>query len=408
MSPTARRIVTAALLVGTFLASLEVSVVGAAMPTIVERLGGTALYAWAFSAYLLVQTLTTPMYGMLADRAGRRTAYLIGIVAFLAGSVICALATSMPMFVAGRAVQGLGAGSILPLTMTLFGDLWPVDQRTRLQGLFSLVWGVSSALGPLVGGVLTDAWSWHAIFWLNVPPGIVAGVVIAVLVPAELGRGALVQAGGGFAAIVRDPTIQAVSLSGLLLGASLYGIIGYLPVWVQAVHGGSALDAGLALLPLSLAWTLASNIGGRIVGRLGFRVLVRGGTLLVAVGGVLAAIWPDGGVGFVLFGLGMGFTIASFTVSSQEAAPPGLRGTATSLVLFSRSIGAAVGVSIFGWVAGFRPGVEGLGAIPGLEAGVGTVFVAVAACAIGALAIVWARFPRSPTGARGAAGPATR
>ncbi|MDP2314079.1 MAG: MDR family MFS transporter [Pseudomonadota bacterium] len=396
MSLLARRTITAALLVGTFLASLEVSVVGAAMPTIVERLGGTSLYAWAFSAYLLAQTLTTPAYGLLADRAGRRTAYLLGIVAFLAGSVLCATASDMPTFVAGRAVQGLGAGSILPLTMTMFGDLWPIDQRTRLQGLFSLVWGVSSALGPLVGGVLTDLWSWQAIFWLNVPPALLAGAVIAVLVPPELGRGATVGGDGAdFVAILRNPTIQAVSLAGLLLGASLYGIIGYLPVWVQGVRGGTALDAGLALLPLSLAWTLASNVGGRIVGRLGFRALVRGGTLLVASGAVLLGVWPDAPVGFVVFGLGMGFTIASFTVSSQEAAPPGRRGTATSFVLFSRSIGAAVGVSIFGWMAGFRPGAGGLSGIPGLEAGVATVFAAVAVCAVGAAAIVWGRFPKA-------------
>lgn len=396
VSDGARRLVTGALLIGTFLASLEVSVIGAAMPTIVGDLGGTALYAWAFSAYLVVQTLTTPLYGYLADRAGRRAAYLLGVVAFLGGSAVCAWAPSMPVLVAGRGLQGLGAGSILPLTMTLFGDLWPVEDRTRLQGLFSLVWGVSSAVGPLVGGWLTDTFSWRAIFWMNLPPGLVAGVVVAALVPAHLGRGGGRHAEGGFGALLRDPTIQAVSLSGLLLGAALYGIIGYLPVRVQIVEGGDALSAGLALMPLSLAWTFASNVGGRVVGRFGFRALVRAGTLLVAAGAALSAAAPTSGVGFVLFGLGMGLTIASFTVSSQEAAPPALRGTATSLVLFCRSVGSAIGVTCFGWIAGFRPGVADLGAIPGLAEGVATVFAAVAACGLGAAAIVWARFPRAP------------
>lgn len=392
ISPARRRLVTAALLVGTFLSSLEVTVIGAAMPTVVSELHGVSLYAWAFSAYLLAQTVTIPLYGVWADRRGRREAYLAGIVFFVGGSAVCAAATSMPMLVAGRAVQGIGAGAVLPLTMTLFGDMWPVRERTKLQGLFSLVWGVSSVIGPLVGGLVTEAVGWRGIFWLNLPPGALAGVVVAALVPAALGRG---QGHERHArrALLRDPTQQAVNGAGLLLGGALYGFIGYLPVLVQGVEGGDALDAGLVLLPLSLAWTAASNLGGRIVHRTGFRFLVRLGTALAAGGGVLAAWGPDRMAPLLLFGAGMGFTIASFTVAAQEAAPRALRATATSLALFSRSIGSAVVVQVFGWLAGFRPGAGSLADVPDLEAGVLRVFAGVGALSVVAALIVQLRFP---------------
>lgn len=397
ISPARRRLVTAALLVGTFLSSLEVTVIGAAMPTVVSELHGVSLYAWAFSAYLLAQTITIPFYGIWADRRGRREAYLAGVVFFVGGSAVCAAATSMPMLVAGRAVQGIGAGAVLPLTMTLFGDMWPVRERTRLQGLFSLVWGVSSVLGPLVGGLVTEAVGWRGIFWLNLPPGALAGVVVGALVPAALGRGEGHQRHSRWG-LLRDPTQQAVNGAGLLLGGALYGFIGYLPVLVQGVEGGDALDAGLVLLPLSLAWTAASNVGGRVVHRTGFRFLVRLGTALVAVGGVLAAWGPTRLVPLVLFGAGMGFTIASFTVAAQEAAPRTLRATATSLALFSRSIGSAVVVQAFGWLAGFRPGTASLADVPDLEAGVLRVFAGVGALSVLAALIVQFRFPSTAFG----------
>ncbi|MEC7946344.1 MAG: MFS transporter, partial [Myxococcota bacterium] len=188
VSPAARRLITLALLVGTSLASLEAMVVGPAMPAVVGEFGGAGLYPWVFTAYIGAQTLTMPLYGVLADRRGRRAAYLLGVTLFLAGSLVSAMADSMAVVVAGRLLQGLGAGAILPVTQTIFGDLYPVEERTRMQGWFSLIWGLSSLLGPAVGGWLTEAFSWRAVFWLNLAPGLLSAFLIGALVPASLGR----------------------------------------------------------------------------------------------------------------------------------------------------------------------------------------------------------------------------
>jgi MFS family permease len=395
LGAAARRTITAALLVGTFLASLEVMVVGPAMPSVVADLAGAGLYPWVFTVYILAQTLAIPVYGALADRRGRRLAYLLGVGLFVAGSVVCGLSGSMAVLVAGRTLQGLGAGSLIPLTLTIFGDLYPVAERTRMQGTFSLVWGVSSLGGPAVGGWLTETLGWRAIFWLNVPPGVVAALVVAALLPAVARS---TQAGPGLGrpaalTLLREPTHQAVVASGLMLGAALLGIIGYLPVWVQAVHGGSPLDAGLALIPMSISWTLAANVAGRVVSRTGFRLLVRLGTALTAAGAALAALHTASPLGLTLFGLGMGATVSSFTVAAQEAAPLALRGSATSLSLLARSVGGAVAVPVLGTVAGMRPGAADFAQVQGLAAGLERVFAVIAVCALLAAVAAWARFP---------------
>ena len=397
LPPHRRRLIVGALLVGTFLASLEVMVVSPAMPAVVSEFGGAGLYAWVFTAYIGAQTLTMPLYGRMADRAGRRDAYLLGVALFVAGSIWCALAGSMPAVVAGRLVQGMGAGALVPLTMTIFGDLYEVEARTRMQGIFSLVWGVSSLLGPLAGGWLTETLSWRSIFWLNVVPGILAGGLVFVLLPRGLGRtrdrGPTLL--GAMATLLRNRTQQAIFVSGLALGAALMGIIGYLPVQVQAIDGGSALDAGIALIPASVAWTLSANVSGRLVGRLGFGTLVRLGSGLVVAGTAIAAVWTAHPVGLMLFGLGMGVTISSYNVSAQVAAPPQLIGQATSLTLFARSIGSAVGVAAFGALAGLEPAAEDFSQVVGLADGVADVFVGSAVCAVAAWVVVVVRFPRT-------------
>jgi MFS family permease len=396
VSPTARRLITLALLVGTSLASLEAMVVGPAMPAVVGEFGGAGLYPWVFTAYIGAQTLTMPLYGMLADRRGRRSAYLLGVTLFLAGSLVSAMAGSMEVVVAGRLLQGLGAGAILPITQTIFGDLYPVEERTKMQGWFSLIWGVSSLLGPAVGGWLTEAFSWRAVFWLNLAPGLISAALIGALVPATLGRGE--GTGPGLLAaiprLLKLPTIQAVGLSGFTLGAALYGVVGYLPVHVQATLGGSPLDAGIALIPMSLSWTFSANVAGRLVRRLGFSGLVRAGSAMALVGTTLAAVWTANTVGLMLFGAGMGFLISAFTVASQEAAPRELVGQATTLGLFTRSVGSAVGVPLLGLLAGIDPGAAEFSAIAGLDEGLARVFVAVAVCVGVSALVAVVRFPR--------------
>lgn len=395
MSPNRRHAITAALLLGTLLSSMEVMVVGPAMPAVVQDLGQVGLFPWVFTANIVMNTLAVAVSGALADRYGRARLYGASVALFLLGSAACAMAPSMAAMVAARAVQGAGGGALITLTLTIFGDLYPVAQRTRVQGLFSLVWGVSSLLGPPLGGFLTQHFGWRGVFWVSVPPGLLAGAaVLALLPPASTGGGARPR--GGLWGLLRDPTQQAIAIGGVLLGGALLGVIGYLPVWVRAVEHGDAMAAGLAMLPMSISWTLGANIAGRVVHRFGFRAMVRTGSAIVAAGALGAALWPGLQPGFMLFGLGMGFCISTFTVSGQEAAPPERRGAATSLGLFSRSVGQAAAAPLLGLLAGFEPGVASFEDIPGLRGGMERVWLAVALSALAGAAVIWARFPSSP------------
>jgi predicted MFS family arabinose efflux permease len=393
MDPRARRRITAALLGATFLASLEVVIVGPAMPAVVRELGGARWYPWLFSTYALAQTLSTPLWGALADRVGRRDAFLAGIGLFLAGCCACASAPDTATLVAARLVQGLGAGAILPITLTLFGDLYPVAERTRLQGVFSFVWGLSSLAGPLLGGALTDTLGWRSVFAINLPPGLIAVAVIARAVPRALGRGGQAAEGpfAGMALLLRDRTQQAITAAGLGLGAALLGVVSFTPLWVQGVRGGTSADAGLHVLPMSLCWTAAAAVAGRLIPARGDRFTVRVGAVLVAVGTAGAAVVPASVAGLAVFGAGMGLLVASFTVAGQEAAPLALRGQASALGLFARGLGGAVAVPLLGVLVGFGP--EAAGGSPNLEAGLGRAFFAVAACAAAAAAVVFWRFP---------------
>ena len=396
ISARRRRVVTAALLLGTFLSSIEVMVVSPAMPTVVGELGRAGLYPWVFSAYILAQTATIPLYGAMADRHGRRAAYTLGVTLFLLGSIACALAPSMGALVAARALHGLGSGALVTLTRTLFGDRYPAAERTKMQGVFSLVWGVSALLGPPVGGLVTQSWSWRAIFWANLPLGIIAAAVVAATVPSALGVGG--RSPGLLASardLLRNPAQQVINGAGVLLGVCLIGMIGYLPVWVTAAEGGGPVAAGLAILPMSLAWTAAANVAGRLVGRFGFQTLVRAGVALLTAGAVAVAVWPVTRVGLVVVGAGFGFIISLFTVSSQEAAPLQLRGTATALALYARSLGSALGAPVLGALAGLKPGATSFSDVTGLTAGLGRAFATVALGAAGAAVLTVWRFPKA-------------
>src|SRR6266545_4568098 len=178
-----RRAITAGLLLGMSLGALEATVVSTAMPTVIAQLGGLAHYSWVFSAYLLTSTASVPIWGRLSDLYGRRRMYLIGVATFLVGSVAAGAASGMMQLIAARAVQGLGAGAIIPLSMTIIGELYTLNERARTQALFSGVWGVASIAGPLVGGYITDAWDWRWVFYLNVPFGFCCMAVIATAYP---------------------------------------------------------------------------------------------------------------------------------------------------------------------------------------------------------------------------------
>jgi len=394
-----------------FLAALDGTIVATAVPTIVADLGGLSRYSWIFSVYLLTSTVTVPLYGRLADLYGRRRVLLFGVVVFVVGSALCGASQSMTQLIAFRALQGIGAGAVLPIAITVVGDIYSAEQRARMQGMFSAVWGVASVVGPLVGGVLVDHASWRWIFEVNIPAGLLAMVLLVTFLREHVvhrqhrldvegtvlltgGTTALLVAlvrGGvdapwGSAQIAGLLAASAVLLLGFVLverraaepiipsellrerlivvsllasgvtGVLLFGATAYLPLFVQGVLGGSATNAGLVLTPLSLGWVFAATVGGRMMPRLGYRPLVRAGVVLMAAG--VALLLPLGAgsgqgqaeVAMVVLGMGLGAASTAYLVSVQTTVPWQLRGAATGQVQFMRTIWGALGVAAVGSV----------------------------------------------------------
>jgi len=408
---TRRTIVTIAAMLGMFLSGVDQTAVGTAMPTIVGALGGIALYAWVFAAYQIAFVVMTPIAGKFADLYGRKHMYLAGIFVFIGASMLCGFARSMGALVAFRFVQGIGGGAILPIALTLVADLYPLEQRLRIQGIFSGTWGVASIIGPLLGGFLTDHVSWRWIFFLNLPAGLVTILILVAFFrePPVLRTGAIDYAGIGLVSVsvtvlllllfwggVQFPWLspQSVGLAaisaallllflrvemrsthpflpfslfanplvavgcsgGFLLGVGLFGAVAYVPLLVQGVMGTSATEAGATLIPFSLMWTVGSIVGGRAALRMGFRpVIIAGMTLMTSGFGLLMLLTARSGPGtvvasMIVLGTGMGMSGTMFIISMQNAVARPLRGLVTSINVFSRNIGSAIGVSAQGAV----------------------------------------------------------
>ena len=398
------------------LGALEATVVSTAMPTVIATLGGLAHYSWVFSAYLLTSTASVPIWGRLSDLYGRRRMYLLGVAVFLIGSVMAGAATSMFALIAARAIQGLGAGAIIPMSMTIVGELYTLAERARTQALFSGVWGVASIAGPLVGGYITDALSWRWVFYLNVPFGFCCMAVIALAYPAArltrqvqvdwLGAALLFSgistlliaiggdAGssllwvaativllGGFVvaqrraaepilplSLVRLPVISRTIVVVFLVGIAMFGAIAFIPLFVQTVQGGTATQAGQVLTPLFLGWVVMSIVGARITVRIGYRVSAIGGSILMTAGFLGLSLLDSHSprmtllVSCTILGAGMGTQMLSLLLAVQHAVDRSQLGLATSLNQFSRSVGAALGVSVMGAI--LARGLTGL-ALPG-------------------------------------------
>ncbi len=399
---THRPLTVVGLLLAIAMAALEATVVSTAMPTVVGDLGGIEHYAWVFTAYLVMSTVTVPIYGKLADLHGRKPVLLFGIAAFLIGSVACGFATSMPALVAFRGVQGLGAGGIQPITMTLVGDLFALEERAFMQGVIGSVWGVSGLLGPLVGGLIVRAFSWRWVFLLNLPFGIAAGALLIACLHERAPRaahrfdvpGAMLLGGGviallfgvrggpqalpvmGLAAALiagfvwvekRAPEpllplellgrrlIAVSSATGALVGGAMFCTLTFLPLFVQGVLGGSPTEAGAAIAPMVVGWPLASTISGKIAPRFGFRMLARVGLAVTAASTVALALVARPGVGAwgprivtASFGVGMGLANTALILAVQTSVDWGQRGVATASTMFFRTIGGALGLGALG------------------------------------------------------------
>ena len=394
---------------GMLLAALEATIVGTAMPTIVAALGGLAHYSWVFSAYLLTSTVTVPVWGKLSDLFGRRRLFQIGVFVFLLGSALCGFAQTMTQLIVWRAVQGVGAGALVPLAMTIIGDIFTLEERGKMQGLFSGVWGISSVFGPLVGGFLTDQLSWRWVFWINLPVGIAAAALIGIALkePKRESRPSIDYAGAAvltlamtmillvlgegsdprlllqprnlalIAAIVvllaafvrienraadpvvpfalfRNPVVTVAIVVGFLAGIAMFAAITFVPLLAQGVLGATATEAGTFLTPLMLSWVLASIIAGRLLIRMSSRSLVLIGLGLMLAGFcALATFTRDTPrlvmiVELILIGAGLGVTMLILLIASQHAVPREQLGITTSLNQFSRSMGGALGVAVLG------------------------------------------------------------
>lgn len=410
---TRRPLVLTALVLAMFLAAIEGTIVATAMPSIAARLGGFGLYGWVFSSYLLMQAVATPVFGKLADVFGRKPVFVAGVLTFLVGSVLCGTASSMVGLIAFRFLQGTGAGAVLPISATLAGDLYSLEERGRVQGYLASVWGVSSIVGPLAGGLIVRHYDWHWIFWLNVPFGLVAIVLIALFLHEDVehrersidfaGAGlvltglsalmlALTQGGawgtGAVGALVAvavvalllfvrrerrapDPmmhlelwgnrVIRLGNLAILTAGIAMIGLISFLPTFVQGVLGRSALTAGFALSAMSVGWPIASVTAGRLFVRLGVRSLVRTGGLAVTSGALTIALLADrgplaAGAGSFVMGVGFGLLNTTYIVAIQSSVPWEKRGVATASNMLMRNLGNAVGAALLGGVLNLRLG----------------------------------------------------
>ncbi|HUP59124.1 MAG TPA: MDR family MFS transporter [Thermoanaerobaculia bacterium] len=411
LSPRRRWAVTAGVMTGMLLAALEATVVGTAMPTIVAALGGLAHYSWVFSAYLLTSTVTVPVWGKLSDLFGRRPMFQIGVFIFLAGSAACGMADSMTFLIIARAVQGLGAGALVPLAMTIIGDIFTLAERARMQGLFSGVWGLSSIVGPLLGGFITDQLSWRWIFYINLPVGIAAAAIIgiALIEPKRherpkidyLGAAVLTAAvtilllvlgeGRSPRALLAPRTLALIALVVVLLawfvrierraadpivpfelfrnrvvavaivvgflgGIAMFAAITFVPLLAQGVLGATATHAGSYLMPLMLSWVLASIVGGRMLIRAGSRPLVLTGLVLMIAGFSALAMFTRETprwmlvLELILIGTGLGLVMLTLLIASQHSVGREQLGITTSLNQFSRSIGGALGIALLGAV----------------------------------------------------------
>jgi EmrB/QacA subfamily drug resistance transporter len=412
MSARRRWAVVIGVTIGHFIAALEVTIVGTAMPTVISSLGGLNHYSWVFSAYLLTSTVTVPIWGKLSDLYGRRLFFQIGLAIFILGSVLSGLSTSMTQLIAFRAVQGIGAGALVPLSMTIVGAVFELRERARMQAFFSGAWGLASVIGPLAGGFLTDQMSWRWVFYVNIPFGLLAGAIIGVALkePKRTERpiidyaGAivltasittlmlfLVDGGGSLAALfktrnlallvaatllmlifvrierrAKDPIVpfelfsdRMVTVSVIttfLAGVAMFGAISFVPLFAQGAMGATATAAGSLLTPLLLGWVICAIASSPLLLRIGYRPMTIAGCSFLTVGFIILSTFgpktPRSGlmVAMAIIGAGLGSTMLTLIIAVQQSVPKSRLGVATSLNQFARSIGGAVGVAVMGAV----------------------------------------------------------
>jgi EmrB/QacA subfamily drug resistance transporter len=426
--PRSKIIATVAVLMLTLLlAALDQTIVGTAMPRIIADLQGFEQYAWVATAYMVASTAIVPIVGKLSDLFGRRLFLIGGVVSFLVASVLCGVSVDMVQLILFRGLQGLGAGVMMAMCFTVVGDLFPPAKRGRIQGLFGSVWGLASVIGPPVGGLLTDRFSWRWVFYVNVPLGLVALAALVFLFPKiapsvqrrqidYLGAvtllcwvvplllalswggvqyawtsipivGLLIVTIGGLAAFVyaerhapepilppgllANRTIAVAVTMSALMGAGMFSVILFTPLWVQGVIGASATESGTVLLPMTIGIVIANLLSGQIMSRTGrYRFLALGGFVMIVAGMALLATmdvqtsYTTVVLNMIVVGVGLGTVMPILAVVVQSSVPRSMLGVASSAQQFFRSIGATLGIAVLGSVLVGRFGALFMSGLP--------------------------------------------
>lgn len=409
-SKTQHNILLAGLFLGLFFAALDQTVVGTAMPRIIGDLGGLSIMTWVTTSYMLTSTVVVPIAGKLSDLYGRRIVYVTGIAIFLIGSTLCGTSYSMTQLIIYRGLQGIGGGIMMPLAMTIIGDIFPPETRGKWQGLIGAVFGISSIVGPAIGGWIVDYTSWHWVFFINIPIGILAASTIYIGLRGEKrlkdkvvidysGAANLILAtlclllglnlGGTdypwlswqiimlfgvsflswatFILVEKNAKEPVISLElfenkifvisniiGFLMGLGMFGALIFTPLFWQGVIGASATQSGNMMLPMMFSNVVASILGGRLANKASLRVIFVAGMACMALGFYLLSTMTLGTplkvavLYLIVLGFGMGLIMPTVTLAVQNAFPPEQRGVATSVTQFSRSIGSTLGMTILG------------------------------------------------------------
>ena len=403
-------IVTIAVFVATFMTAIEGTIVTTAMPTIVGSLHGIEIMNWVFSIYLLTNAMFTPIYGKLADKIGRRSIFIFGTLVFIIGSAMCGFSNTMLTLIISRAIQGIGAGAMMPVALTILADMYSAEKRAKMLGLNSTAWGIASVVGPLTGGVIVDTIGWHWIFFINVPIGLVLiGLVSYYLVEEKqekdnkkmdiqgslflmtmlltllLAFQFLSESGFDLKVIgmlgatilsiflfiraeknAEDPVISlelfssrifiVVNLVAALISGFLMAVEVYIPMWMQGVLGYKAGLGGLVLAPLSILWVYGSSLVGRWMVQHSMKTVLLRTLGIALIGGVSLLVIPMK-MPFIVFlvisgitGIGVGGTIVATTVQAQNSVGMDQLGVATSFNTLSKTIGQTVMVSVFGLI----------------------------------------------------------